>query len=235
MRQFSKLTTTDTRHLLSVLIDPASDPAAYQGAMTALGRQLGETVAKELPVLAGAQTVCVACTVEDADYLARGVLDGLMASGLTPESLKFVCFWNERVHGFDGSEVRSFDVAPVLKQYREKADLDNSVVVIVKSIISGACVVKTNLATLIEDVTPSRVFVAAPVMLKGAEERLASEFPDAIAKRFEYMTFAIDDEKRDDDVIPGIGGSVYARLGFEDKNAYVPEIVKQRRKLLAAA
>ena len=235
MREFSRLATTDTRHLLGVLIDPNSAPAAYQSAMISLGRQLGETIAKELPAPVRAQSVCLACTVEDADYLAKGVLDGLMGGGLQAESLTFVCFWNERVHGFDGSSVHSFDVAPVLKQYREKADLDNSVVVIVKSIISGACVVKTNLATLIEDVTPSRVFVAAPVMLKGAEDRLASEFPDAIAKRFEYMTFAIDDEKRDDDVIPGIGGSVYARLGFQDKNTYVPEIVKQRRKLLAAA
>jgi hypothetical protein len=69
------------------------------------------------------------------------------------------------------------------------------------------------LAMLIDDVIPSRVFVAAPVMLKGAEERLASEFPWEISSRFEYRMFAIDDEKdEEENVLPGIGGSVYERL-----------------------
>ena len=131
---------------------------------------------------------------------------------------------------------RAFDVAPVMKQYREVEDLDGAVVVVVKSIISGACVVKTNLAMLIDHVTPSRVFVAAPVMLKGAEQRLASEFPVEVADRFEYRTFAIDDQKdADENVTLGIGGSVYERLGFQDKNTHVPEIVKQRRQRFVAA
>lgn len=68
--------------------------------------------------------------------------------------------------------------------------------------------------------------VVAPVMLKGAQERLASEFPKQVASRFDYLTFAIDDVRDDDTVIPGIGGQVYDRLGMTDKNAYVPEIVR---------
>jgi hypothetical protein len=39
-------------------------------------------------------------------------------------------------------------------------------------------------------------------------------------------------------VIPGIGGSVYERLGFsgqDDKNRYIPQIVKDRRAMLVGA
>jgi hypothetical protein len=110
-------------------------------------------------------------------------------------------------------------------------DIRDAVLIVVKSIISGACVVKTNLASLIDEALPLRVIVAAPVMLKGAEQRLASEFPQSMSSRFEYFAFAIDDEKgSDDNVVPGIGGSVYERLGFGDKTAYIPEIVKERRR-----
>jgi hypothetical protein len=45
--------------------------------------------------------------------------------------------------------------------------------------------------------------------------------------------FASDKEKKGDSVIPGIGGSVYELLGFknsEDKNKYMPTIVKERRE-----
>lgn len=232
MREYSPLTNADTRRLLDVLVDRSSSPAIYQQAMRDLGAQLGATIAPGLT----ASTVCVVCTVEDADFLASGVLQGLASAGLDADRVKLVCFWNERVRGFPGIGEQSFDIAPVTKQYRESVDLDGSAVVIVKSIISGACVVKTNLAMLIDHVTPSRVFVASPVMLKGAEQRLSSQFPEEVASRFEYCTFAIDDEQgADENVVPGIGGSVYERLGFENKNGYVPDIVKQRRQRFAAA
>ena len=137
---------------------------------------------------------------------------------------------------FNGDDHDSFDVAPIVKQYREEVDISNAVIVVVKSIISGACVVKTNLATLIDQVLPQRVIVAAPVMLEGAEGRLAAEFPSSTAGKFEYFTFAIDNERdQNDNVVPGIGGSVYERLGFDDKTSHVPELVKQRRRGLAHA
>ncbi len=202
--------------------------------MRQLGHQLAEHVAKELPAITQ-NAVCVACTVEDADFLARGLLEGLEQRGVSSARIKLVCFWNEMVRRFNGISTNSFDVAPVIKQYREEVDIRNAVLIVVKSIISGACVVKTNLASLIDEAVPLRVIVAAPVMLKGAEQRLASEFPRSMSSKFEYFAFAIDDEKgADDNVVPGIGGSVYERLGFEDKTAYVPEIVKERRRRLTA-
>jgi hypothetical protein len=83
---------------------------------------------------------------------------------------------------------------------------------------------------------PQRIIVAAPVMLKGAQGRLASEFPPDTAAMFEYVTFAIDDTRdSDDNVVPGIGGAIYDRLGVDDKSVYVPKLVKLRRQNLAVA
>jgi hypothetical protein len=233
MRTFTTFASGDARRQLDILVDQEASAGAYQQAMTSLGRQLAVEVVAKNPSIKRS-TVCVACTVEDADYLARGLLDGLAETGVDSSHLRLVCFWNERVRRFNGDDHDSFDVAPIVKQYREEVDISNAVIVVVKSIISGACVVKTNLATLIDQVLPQRVIVAAPVMLEGAEGRLAAEFPSSTSGRFEYFTFAIDTERdQDDNVVPGIGGSVYARLGFEDKTSYVPELVKQRRRDLA--
>ena len=95
---------------------------------------------------------------------------------------------------------------------------------------------KTNLTNLIDQFDPERVVVVAPTMLSGAEDRLAREFPPDIASKFVYMSYATETEKDDNDLVPGLGGDVYERLGFgtrDEKNRYVPEIVKSRRERYA--
>lgn len=73
-------------------------------------------------------------------------------------------------------------------------------------------------------------------MYHNAEQKLTSEFEKDIYDKFQFFYFAKDDERTSEgEVIPGIGGSVYERLGFqgqEDKNKYIPEIVKSRRSKL---
>lgn len=230
MRTLTQYAARDTEQLLELLSNESTGPEEYRQAMTDLGRHMAVNVLK-LAQLEGSDTVCVVSTVEDADFLAKGLIDGLEDAGVDSNSLKFVCFWNERVHSFQNDDRKAFDVAPIIKQYKEDVVVEQAVLVVVKSIISGACVVRTNIAALIEQTLPKRVVVAAPVMLEGAEDRLASEFSSATAQLFQYLTFAVDNEKgQDDNVIPGIGGSVYDRLGFENKNTYVPEIVKTRRQ-----
>jgi len=94
-------------------------------------------------------------------------------------------------------------------------------------------VVKTNLTRAISYANPARIFVAAPVLLEGAEGRLSNEFPKHINQKFEFIHFATDTEKNGEDVIPGIGGSLYELLGLGnslEKNKYVPALVKERRK-----
>jgi len=229
MRKLTSLASDSTQVLLQLLVDKQSSPEKYRHAMTELGRDLGAQMVSQVPSLVSSP-ICVACTAEDADFLARGVIEGLERAGADASRLRLICFWNARVRRFEGAAESSFDVAPIVKEYREPVDLKEATVVIVKSIISGACVVKTNLAALIEDTQPQTVLVAAPVMLEGAERRLASEFPRKVSRKFRYFTFAVDNEKAGDEiVVPGIGGSVYERLGFGDVLAVVPEIVSQRR------
>ena len=81
--------------------------------------------------------------------------------------------------------------------------------------------------------------VVAPVLYHTAQSSLNSSFPENISNKFEYLYFASDDVRTEEGVvIPGIGGSVYERLGFggqDDKNRYIPQIVKDRRAMLVGA
>ena len=234
MRMLTSSATSDAQRLLSVLADTRSSTEAYREAMLGLGGALGRTIAAENPSIRS-QQVYLVCTVEDADFLARGMLSSLQEAGVPADRIRVACFWNERVRQFEGSDRETFDIAPIVKAYREDGDVSTAMLVMVKSIISGACVVKTNLSALIEKATPAKVIVAAPVMVRGADERLAAEFPEETARRFSYVTFALDDPAGPNHLVePGIGGSVYARLGMDDKTSYVPNLVRERRAAAAA-
>ena len=60
---------------------------------------------------------------------------------------------------------------------------------------------------------------------------LRKEFPEVISSKFRFLTFAVDDEKKGSEVLPGIGGWVYPRLGLggmAEKNSYIPKMVLER-------
>lgn len=237
--QFTKYADETSKKLLQDLLDCRQDDQhQYREVMTALGVQLAEALEKELGDSAWSGDVCIACTVEDADFLAKGILTRMESdyAGTTCR-IKFACFWNENSHAPYGGG-KDLEIAPILKAYEEPVSSD-FYLIMVKSIVSGACVVSTNIARMISEVKPKRIFIAAPVMLKDAESRLAANFNREIAEQFELITFRIDDQKTPDGaVLPGIGGEVYKRYGFADsvqKNLYVPEIVKERRRRPADA
>lgn len=202
------------------------DVGSYRARMTELGTCLADSL---IPKLDGelTQDICVICTVEDADFLARGLIDELDSQ--LGVKTRMICMWNQRIKS------GGISISPVLRTYEETYDRDNAIFIVIKSIISGACVVKTNLTRAISFANPKRVFIVAPVMLEGAEERLSREFPVSVASKFEFVHFATDSEKSADgeEVIPGVGGSVYELLGLGDstnKNKYVPAIVRERRR-----
>ncbi len=232
MREYTSLATDNDRSFLSILADESTPPPCYQDALRHLGASLADSLLAQLGQDIPKQ-ICLVCTVEDADSLGAGMVTRLDEKSLG-ERTRVVCFWNGRV------ELPGMSFAPILKEYREPCDLNDSVLVVVKSIISSACVVRTNLANLIAKASPKRIFVVAPVMFKGAEKNLARDFIPEISSRFEFLTLAIDDEKRDGKwVVPGVGGDIYARLGYgniEEKNRHLPLLVKSRRQksLLAA-
>lgn len=228
-RNFTAFAEQDSiaRALVDELPRMKGNVEGYRQKMRELGAQLADSL---LPKLRDESTkdICVICTVEDADFLARGLIEELETHSLGPNT-RMICMWNKRV------KKEGVSISPVLRSYEEEFDKNNAVFIIVKSIISGACVVKTNLTRVISAANPTRVFVVAPVMLIDAEKRLAREFPEEISSKFEFVNFATDTERSPDgeEVIPGVGGSVYELLGLGDsteKNKYVPEIVRERRR-----
>ena len=228
-RTYSKIANDKMQRLLDTLADKDSQPAIYRQAMTQLGMGLGEAILSEIK--SNRCSVYLACTVEDADFLAKGILDNLEHQ---LQTIAFSCFWNQRFSPF---EVDDLQIAPIIKKYQEPIDEIVNYLIVVKSIISGACVVKTNLTSLIQIINPEKIFIAAPVMYHQAEQKLHEAFERPIYDKFQFFYFAKDDQRTSEgEVIPGIGGMVYSRLGFHDqneKNKYIPEIVKTRRAKFA--
>jgi len=231
-RTATDYSSPSTDKLLATLVSERTDVMHYRQAMKSLGGELARAIVPKVTAPNGSPTICVACTVEDADFLAQGMIDGLLAHGVGADKLRLFCFWNERLTRFDDEQSESFDIAPIVKQYEEPVDLGKAVLVVIKSIISGACVVKTNLSRLIDRAEPERIFVAAPVMHVEAKKRLEEQFPRTVSERFDFVTFAIDRVRNADKhtVVPGIGGSVYERLGFDDVANALPSLVLSRRK-----
>lgn len=229
-RIYSNFNTDLSKAQLGRLADKTTAPDAYKEAMTLLGERLGEVVSAK--ILDSASTLYLACTVEDADYLAKGMLTPLERH---LQSISLACFWNERFSPFNVSDIKA---SPIIRKYTEPASSTVNHLVIIKSIISGGCVVKTNLNDLIQTINPGKIFIVAPVIYSGAEQRLAVEFKASVREKFQFIYLAEDNERTDSgEVIPGIGGMVYERLGFdgqEDKNKYVPELVRTRRRQLVS-
>jgi hypothetical protein len=227
MRKFTEFANNDpvAINLVTELPTISNDPVRYQKQMIMIGDRLGASVLSRLDPQKQSE-ICIISTVEDADFLARGVIDHLESAGLGPR-IHFMCIWNEKIKR-DG-----VSLSPISRQYAENFEAGDVTFVIVKSIISGACVVKTNLLRALSVSDPERIFVVSPVMLEGAEERLSVDFPDHVTEKFEFIHFATDTDLDGENVVPGIGGSVYELLGFQnnvEKNRYVPDIVKQRRR-----
>ncbi|MEI2780248.1 MAG: hypothetical protein V9H25_02915 [Candidatus Competibacter sp.] len=223
MRTYSNLAGSKAKMLLNELIKKPISHDKYRHIM----EQLGQELAKELiQQLYGFNQVLLICTNEDADFLARGVICSLERVNSLRTSL--ACFWNDRKRINENTEV-----APIIRRYVEPIEGNVDAFVVVKSIISSACVVRSNISELIFEKNPKYVFILSPVILVGAQQRLEAEFDISIAQHFRYLWLAEDNETSENgSVNPGIGGSVYELLGIgtsEDKNRYTPNIVSERR------
>jgi uracil phosphoribosyltransferase len=227
MRTFENLQYGDEgviKASLEALTDKTTGVENYRKAFRILGEELGKILAREYKVIPAAQIMLV-CASEDADWLATGV-----ELGFGKGELKKSVYWSTRevVHiNEDGSMV---EISPIEKAYEEPIS-DCQLLVIVKSIISTSCVVKTQLTRLIGKINPRQIAILAPVMYKDGIPNLMREFPKEINCKFHFVTFAIDDERQGCEVIPGIGGMVYSRLGLVDigtKNHYIPEMVLRK-------
>lgn len=205
------------------LIDSHTSVESYRDAFYQLGKALGLLLSHQMHDKLG--NTMLACASEDADWLVHGILNSL-----TQKKVSLAVFWNERL-SFDAE--KKIEYSPIVKSYIEPIH-NCETLILVKSIISTSCVVKTQLTRLVNEITPKYIFVVSPVMYKDAESNLKMEFPEDISNKFNFLTFAIDTERDEHgQVIPGIGGMVYPKLGLGDiheKNRYIPHLVRERTK-----
>lgn len=223
-RKLSDIANKNVEALLDELVDQKTNSDSYALAMYGLGKVFGANL---FSCIKGKyNTISLVATVEDTDSLGKGIIDVLELSGI---EVRLIVFWNKR---FKTNEDNGVTIAPIIKEFHQPFTSKLECLVVIKSIISNSCVVRTNLTRIIESELPEQIFVVAPVMFEGAIPKLAKEFDDSISSKFKYLYFAEDNERKDGIVLPGIGGDVYQRLGFkgqDDKNKFTPKLVKERR------
>jgi uracil phosphoribosyltransferase len=227
MRTFKNLQYGDEAVIkasLEALANKTTSVEEYRKSFRVLGEKLGKILANEYKAIPAEHTMLV-CASEDADWLATGV-----ESGFGKGELKKSVYWSSREVVYTNEDGSKVEISPIEKAYEEPID-DCKLLVIVKSIISTSCVVKTQLTRLIGKISPKQIAILAPVMYKDGIPNLMREFPEEISNKFNFVTFAIDDERVGSEVIPGIGGMIYPRLGLVDietKNHYIPEMVLKK-------
>lgn len=227
MRRYENLQYGDEkviRKSLDALADKTTGVEAYRNAFETLGVELGRILAQKVGDVLAKETMLV-CASEDADWLAKGVENGF-GKGELPVSI----YWSTRNTVYQSENGEKIEISPIVKAYEESI-AKCRLLVIVKSIISSSCVVKTQLTRLIDRIHPEMIVIMAPVMYKDAQPNLLKEFPEEISNKFHFLQFAVDEDRQGNEVIPGIGGMVYPRLGLGDinkKNQYIPHMVRMR-------
>ena len=228
MRRFKNLQNADeqlVRCMLDKLADKSTGVDDYRDAFNKLGVELGKVLASEIDGISSEEIMLV-CASEDADWLAAGV-----ESGIGKGDLKKSVYWSTRENVYKDENGGTLEISPIVKAYEEPIE-NCRLLVVVKSVISSSCVVKTQLTRLIGNINPERIVIMAPVMYKDGVPNLMSEFPESVNSKFEFLAFAIDEDRLENgEVVPGIGGMVYPRLGLGDiaaKNSYIPETVMRR-------
>ena len=225
MRVYTDIAKNDDENLenFTLLVDKKTSSSVYSDALFKLGKKLANQINNKID---SSNKVVFSCTTEDADWLGKGIIDNLAVN----QNIGLAVFWNLRTQPFNDNKLT---IAPIIKSYIENIE-NCDTLIICKSIIYTSCVVRTNLTYLINKINPKKIIIVAPVIFNKAQEFLSSEFDVSISSKFEYIYFAVDDQVTvNGEVIPGIGGNIYTRLGFvdsEDKNKYIPKLVMERRE-----
>ncbi len=216
-RTYSGLAEDEAKQALGELLAATGDCERYRAAMVKLGQLLGQKVRC---LIGQDQKSLLVSTAEDADFLAKGV-----ENAMSGYPLYAAVFWNNHYALPSGESV-----APIVHEYLQPDYQLADTMIVVKSVMSGSCVVRTNILALIESLQLTKIYIVAPVMHKDAQQKLVREFPAEIAEKFEFIWFA-QDERRSEagEVIPGIGGQVYQLLGLDDqpaKTGFMPKKVR---------
>lgn len=207
----------DIEHLLDELLH-APDSISYRNAFYGLGVHLGAILNTKINK---SQPIALACASEDADWLAKGIIDKFKYP------LDLCVYWSKRHNFGTDSNNTSIEFSDIEKSY-EEIQVNSKILIITKSIISSSCVIKSQIMRLISTNDFEKIYIVSPVMYKDAESNLRGEFPESIYNLFEFIYFALDEDKDENGwVVPGIGGSVHERLCIESRT-YFPRILDSR-------
>ncbi len=223
-RTYVNITFDNNRDIIKLMHNlsaPDTSVQVYRDTFYQLGRALGTFLNRQVEDNYG--STMLACASEDADWLAHGVMDSI-----SQRDVSLAVFWNERI---TLDKKTNLEYSPITQSYEEPVE-NCQTLILVKSIISTSCVVRTQLTRLADKINPQSIYIVSPVMYKDAAASLQKEFPESISSKFNFLTFAIDTERDvQGRVLPGVGGMIYPKLGLGDgheKNKYIPQIVKER-------
>lgn len=217
MRRFN----TDDRETIHLLNELTADKDAetYRCTFYNIGTKLSEILNNELS--ASSEPIALACASEDADWLAKGIIDKLSYP------VDLCVYWSNRRNLGTDFNSNSIEYAEIEKSYEEISD-DSKTLIITKSIISSSCVIKSQIMRLVSRHDFEKIYIVSPVLYKDAQKNLEDEFPEKVYDLFNFIYFAIDEDKDENGwVKPGIGGSVYKNLNVESRT-YYPDIVEHR-------
>ncbi|TGQ72894.1 MULTISPECIES: hypothetical protein [unclassified Mesorhizobium] len=223
-RRYLGVATNDVIEPLAALMEASTPPAAYRDALQHLGDCLANRMSQSVDLKG--KVVLVVAGVEDVDSLGSGFIEVMAKAGA---DVRLTCLWMDRK---TLKVPYREEVANIIQEYMDPIPPHVDHFVVLKSIVSSSCTIRTSLLRMLDETDPGRIHVASPVMLKGARKRLEAEFPASVGDKFEYWILAVDAQADENgNVIPGIGGSVYQRMGFDsqdDKNFYMPALVADR-------
>lgn len=194
------------------------DQESYRNTFYSIGAEFASILNERIH---DACSIALACASEDADWLAKGIIEHFKSS------LDLCVYWSNRHNLGRDSDNNLLEFAAIEKSY-EEINENVDTLIITKSIISSSCVIKSQIMRLTSKYDFNKIYIVSPVMYKDAEMNLREEFPESIYRLFEFIYFAIDEDKDEKGwVVPGIGGSVYEKLGVVSRT-YYPKILDTR-------
>lgn len=188
------------------------------------GFAYGDTVGLDL---ADAQ-VCVVCSAQDADHLARGVIESLVAQG-HGEKVRLLCTWSESV------QAAGFNLHCIVKQYFEPLGPAPTVFLVLSGFWREGSAVLSNLFRALSYTTPQRIVLAGPVMDAQAVSNMLEEMPLALRSSVQRLYCVLNENmtQAERERMLEVETSLYASMGFTPLNAankYIPALVKERRR-----
>lgn len=172
--------------------------------------------------------VCVVCSAQDADYLARGVIDSLVEQGRA-ERVRLLCTWSEPV------QAAGLQLNCIVKQYCEPLDPAPTVFVVLSGVWREGSAGLTNLFRALSYMAPLRVIVAGLAVDGHAFARMLDELPPSVRGKVERLCSQLypNMTSAEREHLLHAEQSLYASMGFvhpQDAKTHVPALVKERRQ-----